>query len=74
MAELQNCNSVSACVQITSNVFDSVVASVTLSFMRRAVGLPLIVVTQNSTNSPVSGLPPLLLLLPLKTRLTHRDL
>ncbi|GAX80160.1 hypothetical protein CEUSTIGMA_g7598.t1 [Chlamydomonas eustigma] len=39
-------------VQITSNVFDSVVASVTLSFMRRAVGLPLIVVTQNSTNTP----------------------
>jgi hypothetical protein len=42
-------------MQITSSVLDSVMGSVTLSFMKRLVGLPVVVVTQNSKNSPVSG-------------------
>lgn len=38
--------------KITSSVFDSVVGSVTLSFIRRLVGVPVIVVTLNSKQSP----------------------
>ncbi|KAG1666588.1 hypothetical protein FOA52_000555 [Chlamydomonas sp. UWO 241] len=38
--------------QITSSGIDSAMGSVTLAFVRRMVGLPVIVVTQNSRNSP----------------------
>jgi hypothetical protein len=38
--------------KITSSVFDSVIGSVTLSFIRRLVGVPIIVVTLNSKQSP----------------------
>lgn len=38
--------------KVTSSVFDSVVGSVTLSFLRRLVGVPVIVVTLNSKQSP----------------------
>lgn len=38
--------------QITSSVFDSVMGSVTLAFIRRMIGLPVVVVTQNSKYSP----------------------